>query len=35
VREVAGELGLTAPREKDTEDLGRQAVGGRRVEVMP
>ena len=35
VREVAGELGLTAPREKDTENLGRQAVGGRRVEVMP
>jgi RNA polymerase sigma-70 factor (ECF subfamily) len=35
VREVAGELGLTAPLEKETEELGRQAVGGRRVEVMP
>jgi RNA polymerase sigma-70 factor, ECF subfamily len=36
VREVGGELGLTAPEEKDETSLrSRVAGGGRRVEVMP
>jgi transposase len=36
VREVGGELGLTAPEEQDETSLRSQvAGGGRRVEVMP
>jgi RNA polymerase sigma-70 factor, ECF subfamily len=36
VREVGGELGLTAPEEENSAGLRAQvAGGGRRVEVMP
>jgi RNA polymerase sigma-70 factor (ECF subfamily) len=35
VREVGGELGLTAPEEEETGLRSQVAGGGRRVEVMP
>jgi RNA polymerase sigma-70 factor (ECF subfamily) len=35
VREVGGELGLTAPGEEETSLRSQVAGGGRRVEVMP
>jgi RNA polymerase sigma-70 factor (ECF subfamily) len=35
VREVGGELGLTAPEEEETSLRSQVAGGGRRVEVMP
>jgi RNA polymerase sigma-70 factor (ECF subfamily) len=35
VREVGGELGLTAPEEEESSLRSQVAGGGRRVEVMP